>query len=242
MNDMQIALDTTIRTEVDELSQKTIVIRSQEDREAISTDVKSARYIRSRVETFFKSMKDNAYKTWKGIVSMEKSYTDRCNDFEVAANEAILVYDKAVKKEQNRLAEEAEAKRQAEEKARQDAEAARSLAEDAEDESTSEARQEAVQEAEAAERKAAAAREGAALIERERAAMAVRKQTGESVRITWKARVIDANAVPRQYLMVNEKMLDAVAKTNKDQIAAGQFSIPGVGFYKDESIVRKSGY
>jgi translation initiation factor IF-2 len=236
----EIVLDTTIRTEVDGLSQKAIVIRSQEDRAAISTDVKSARYIRSRVETFFKEMKANAHKTWKSICSLEKSYTDQCDEFEAKANRAILSYDAEVRRIQLKLAEDAEAKRQAEEKARQDAEAARALAEDAEDESTIEAREEAAEEAREAERKAEAARQEAQRIERECAAMQVRKSSGESVRITMKARVVDVEKVPRMYMMVNQSMLDTMAKTNKDLIKAGQFKIDGVEFYEDSTIVRKN--
>lgn len=236
---MDMQLETTIRNEVDHLDPQAVVVGNQQDREEVSKNVKNARFIRSRVEKFFEEMKANAYKTWKGICSVEKSYTDKCDAYEKAANRAILTYDEGIRLEQERLAREAEAKRQAEEKAREDAEAARRLAEDAEDESTVADREALLRESQEAERKAAEERAAA---ERLRQQTFVKRESGESVRSTWKARVIDTNLVPREYLIVDQKMLDAVAKSKKDQIAQKQFCIPGVEFYEDRTIVRKQGW
>lgn len=234
---MIMELDTTIRSEVDNLSNKVIVVSNQADRDTISEMVKGARYIRSRVETFFKSMKENAYKTWKGIVAMEKSYTDKCDEFESAANKAILAYDRKVAAERERLEAIARQKKEAEEKAKRDAEAAQALAEDAEDDSSVEARKGVITEAQATVQKASEETTNAINIA---ANMTVARQNGESVRKTWKARVIDTSKLPREYMIPDQKSLDALAKAKKDQLAAGQFSIPGVEFYCDESIVRKN--
>ena len=57
-------------------------------------------------------------------------------------------------------------------------------------------------------------------------ASTVQKPAGVSMRKLWKARVIDANKVPRGYLMVDEKKLDAQAKATQDSLA-----VPGVEFY-----------
>lgn len=239
MDQMQVALETTIRNDVDNLDPKSVVVRSQQDREEVSKNVKNARFIRNRVEKFFEEMKANAYRTWKSICSLEKSYTDKCDEYEKVANRAILGYDEEIRMEQDRLAAEAEAKRQAEEKARQDAEAALRLAEDAEDESTVEEREALLRESQEAERKASEERAAA---ERARAQTFVRKESGESLRVTMKARVIDANLVPREYLIVDQKMLDTMAKAKKEQIAQKQFSIPGVEFYEEKTMVRKQGW
>ncbi len=229
---MQVSLDTTIRSDVDNLDPRSVVIRNQQDREAVSKHVQNARFIKNRVVKFFEEMKSNAHKTWKGICSVEKSYTDKCDEYERIANQKILAYDAEIKKEQDRLAAEAEAKRKAEEKARQDAEAARRLAEDAEDESTVQERETLLREAAEAEQKAELERIAA---EQAQQQTFVRKESGESVRTTWKARVVDIEKVPRFYMVVNEAMLNAVAKTTK-----GKSTIPGIEFYEEKIIVRKN--
>jgi septal ring factor EnvC (AmiA/AmiB activator) len=259
----QIALDTTIRTEVDNLDPKKIIIASQIDRDSVSETINNVRYIRSRVLNFFKDMKENAHKTWKSICSLEKSYTDKCDNFEDAANTAILTYDKAeeakrqaeerrlqaIKDEEarvkrERLAKEAEEQRQAEAKAKADAEAARQLAEDAEDNSSDIERERLI--AEAAEKDRIAAEAAAAARAKESEATQVKaptvnfastvtKTAGESVRVVWKARVIDALLVPRAYLMVNEKALDSYAKNTQ-----GENPMPGVEFYTEQIIVRRN--
>lgn len=52
------------------------------------------------------------------------------------------------------------------------------------------------------------------------------KVSGQAIKQNWKARVIDINKVPREYMIVNESMLDKMAKATKGSIA-----IPGVEFY-----------
>ena len=55
------------------------------------------------------------------------------------------------------------------------------------------------------------------------------KIRGVSTREVWKARVVNATLVPREYLVVNEKMLADVAKATK-----GQLVIAGVEFYSEQ--------
>jgi hypothetical protein len=57
---------------------------------------------------------------------------------------------------------------------------------------------------------------------------------GISTRVIWKARIIDANLVPRTYLIPDENMLNSMARASK-----GIISIPGVEFYADESVTIK---
>ena len=52
---------------------------------------------------------------------------------------------------------------------------------------------------------------------------------GQSSRTIWKARVVDAALVPREYLVVNEKMLDQVAGATK-----GKLTVPGVEFFSEQ--------
>ena len=57
---------------------------------------------------------------------------------------------------------------------------------------------------------------------------------GVSYRDNWVARVVDPDAVPRQFLMVNEKALAAFAKATK-----GQQTVPGVIFENDKILSGK---
>lgn len=61
----------------------------------------------------------------------------------------------------------------------------------------------------------------------------VPKVAGLSKQTVWHARVEDASLVPREYLVVNEKLLDGVAKSTK-----GAIKVPGVTFYAE--IIAKS--
>jgi hypothetical protein len=262
---MSVALETTIRTEVDELAAQSIVVANQMDRERISKAVENARFIKSRVEVFFKDMKGNAFKLWKGICAQEKSYTDKCDAFEKSGNTAILDYDNRVekerlaeearlqaienektRKEKERLEAEAEVARVAAQKAKDEADAAMQLAEDGDDNSSVEERERLIQEAKNASDQVAQNLAMATKLESTGAqtvassvsvSSTVKRQAGESVRITRKARVVNLSLVPREYLMVNEKMLDIAAKTSR-----GPSTIPGVEFYEERSIIRKSAY
>lgn len=64
---------------------------------------------------------------------------------------------------------------------------------------------------------------------------APQKVSGISVREGWKWEVTDINAIPRQYLIVNEQMLTAIAKSTK-----GSVSIPGIRFYSEKSIAART--
>ena len=263
MNDFQVSLDTTIRTDLENIKKLSLIISNQADRDRISGEVINASFIESRVVAFFKDMKNDAHNLHKRICDTESSYTSECRVFKKNANQAIIAYDnaeeakrqaeqrrlQAIEDEKNRvererLAVEAEKQRQAEAKAKADAEAARQLAEDADDNSSAIERERLIAEAAEKDRIAAEAAAVAKAKEVEAAqtvaqkitvASTVAKQAGESVRTTWKARVVDALLVPRAYLMVNEKALDSYAKDTK-----GTMQIPGVEFYEEKIIVRRN--
>jgi len=59
------------------------------------------------------------------------------------------------------------------------------------------------------------------------------KPKGASTVVTWKHRVIDASKIPIEYMMPNEKLLAALAKSTK-----GTQPVPGIEFYPDESLRR----
>ena len=62
----------------------------------------------------------------------------------------------------------------------------------------------------------------------------VEKPQGVSMKKLWKARVIDEKLVPREYLIVNEQMLNKVANATK-----GSLPIPGVQFYAEDVLASR---
>jgi len=61
------------------------------------------------------------------------------------------------------------------------------------------------------------------------------KAQGISTRESWKFRVTDASAVPREYLCVDEKKIAAVVKLSK-----GDTQIPGIEVYREDTVVVRS--
>jgi len=57
-----------------------------------------------------------------------------------------------------------------------------------------------------------------------------------SMRTIWKWKVVDEMAIPREYLMIDEKKLNEAARTLKEQA-----SVPGVEFYTRDTIVSRTG-
>ena len=56
---------------------------------------------------------------------------------------------------------------------------------------------------------------------------------GVAVRTYWKARVVDAALVPREFCIPDESLLDKIARESK-----GTKRIPGVEFYADERLAK----
>jgi len=152
--------------------------------------------------------------------------------------------EEAARKEREQIEAEARAKAQEEmdrlEAARKEQEAAAQRIAQAEAASNPIAAFVAKQQAAQAEADAEAARlatedalREAALAPRAVMTAAVPKITaaGTSYRTTWKFRIVDLNLVPREYMIPNEQLLGATARTTK-----GAQTIPGVEFYAEQSI------
>jgi hypothetical protein len=63
------------------------------------------------------------------------------------------------------------------------------------------------------------------------------KTAGVSVRKDWTWRVLDIGLLPKDYMLVNESMLTAIAKSSK-----GAMKVPGVEFYQKETIAASARY
>ena len=172
-------------------------------------------------------------------------------DAEKAAKDKLLGYES----EQRRIA--AEEQRKFDEKARKEREALEAKARAEREKADAEAReiQRKADEARAAgnlaesvkllnqadkiveksEAKAEAIQSKAAAVVAPKVEAYIPPVVGQSSRTVWKARVVDAFLVPREYLMVNEKVLDQVANATK-----GKVPIPGVEFYSEQIMSAKA--
>jgi hypothetical protein len=250
-------VDQSTASEIAKLEQwtRSVTVKTPEERSLVYEAIQGVKSTKSRVIAFFKDSKESAHATWKKIVANEKSFTDRLDAFEVAGKRAIIAYDQAeeqrcqaeqrrlqaiadeaARKEREKAQQEAARQRQIEEEARAKAEAARQAAEAA----SAEDRARLLREAEAADRKAAAANAKAEAKAEDAAAvvapvvqiaMAAPRQQGEATRSIWRCRVVDVAAIPREYMIPNEKALDGIAKATK-----GAIKIAGVEFYEEKSL------
>jgi len=59
---------------------------------------------------------------------------------------------------------------------------------------------------------------------------------GVSVRTIWKFRIIDENAIPREYLKIDETSIGVVVRTMKDRTR-----IPGIEVYSEDSLAARVG-
>lgn len=157
--------------------------------------------VRKDVVNLFAESKQNAAAAHKAICAAEKKMLEPVDTCIAALKGSTQRWYTA---EQARIkAEEDRKRREAEELAK--------LAEEAEATGDVETAQEAVVEAAMAEANVTV----------------MPKVAGTSMREVWKAEITDINAVPREYMIVNQAALDAVARSTK-----GTLNIPGVKFVK----------
>ena len=190
-----------MQAEVTNVVSVEISVVDQESYEKANKQIAHLQAVRKNVVNFFADQKKLTAAAHKAVCNSEKQMLDPV-DTKIAAlkGETTRWYTA----EQARIAAEAERKRR-------EAEELAKLAQEAEatgDEATA---QEAVVEAVMAEANVTV----------------MPKVAGTSMREVWKAEVTDINAVPREYMMVNQAALDSVAKATK-----GTLNIPGVRFVK----------
>lgn len=170
--------------------------------------------------------------------TLKRAMTDYADEVERQARERAA---------QQRALAEAEARRQREEaaaaqrKADEQAAKLRAEAEAARQAGDAKAAQRMEKRAEAAVERAEEKQQAAQVAEQAAAApIAVRpaeapKADGVHYRTTWKARVIDAALIPREYLMVDEAALAKLASAEKDKAA-----VPGVEFYAERTLITRT--
>lgn len=157
--------------------------------------------LKKEVIARFAEPKKKADEAHKAVRALERSFLDPINDKIDALRDAT---EKWYTAEMRRIAAEEERRRKA-------AEELTDLAADAEASGDGETAAEAV---------AAAVMEDATV-------SVVPKCAGTTMRETWKAVVVDLAQLPREYMIVNQSMLDRMAQATK-----GAVPIPGVRFEK----------
>lgn len=208
-----------------------------------------------RAAEFFKPLKQSADEAKRRILDAEKKITGPLTEAESLCKSAMLTYQRA--EEERRLAEQRRLQAIADEQARQvrekaEQEAARQRQIELEARAKAESARREAEQANAAERKKLLAAAQAAERKAEAAAVKVEakqeqcaaavapvvhvqtsapRATGIATRKVWKARVLDATKVPREFLVVDEKKLDGYAKAMKEQAR-----VEGVQFYTEESM------
>ena len=156
---------------------------------------------KKKVVEFFADPKKKAADAHKAIVNAEKAML---MPVDTRINALKCATTRWYEAEQQRIAAE-------EEKARKEAEEMAKLAAEAEESGDSEMAQEAIIAATLAQA----------------TVTVMPKSKGTAMRELWSAVVVDPSLVPREYLIVNQKALDALARATK-----GSVTIPGVKFEK----------
>jgi hypothetical protein len=191
-----------------------LVLTSNAERaEAIDT-LKRVKEQRVAVVEFFRDMKAKAHMAWKAITEKESGYLGVLDQVERTVKGVVLSYDQ--EQEAARVAEEQ--RLQAEADAKAEAERARLLREAARTKNP------ALKEAKLEQAEAVVAPTVSV-------APTIERQAGESTRTTWKARVLNPMIVPRKWLVVDEKKLNAYARETE-----GKETVPGVEFYPDQTL------
>lgn len=192
---------------------QSLVVRTPQDRSQTMIGIKAIKTRKDEIVNFFSDSKAKAHAAWKAIVGNEKSFTDRLDAVERAAKDAVLKYDR---EEAERIAAE---QRRLQAKADADARAERErLEKEAAKLKTPELKAERL--------------EQAANIQPVTVTVAPPpREKGEATRKTWKARVVNVDIVPREYMTVNQQALDGLARATK-----GAVQIPGVVFFEESSL------
>lgn len=213
MNNLSIS--PKIKTGVDQLETwaSELVVKDNGSREIAILTIRKVKISKEQIINFFKDSKTKAHAAWKSVVASEKSFTDRLEIIEKIAKGIISKYD--TEQEEIRRNEQARLQADADAQARRERER---LEKEAAKLKTPEKIQERLEQAEAVI---------APIVQ----VVEAEKVKGSSTKEVWKARVVDVSIVPREYMIVNQKALDAFAKATK-----GAINIKGVEFYSESSL------
>lgn len=215
---------TTVAPLGDSITQRCMelaVIDSQETAELAGSIVKDAARVKAQILQHIDPVVETAHKAHKAATTLRNNLLS----FEAhvkGLNQRLGSY----LAEQRRIADEA--RRAAEQKAREEAERLRREQEEA-----------AIAKAAALEAEGRHVAARIALQEADKHVQAVapepiveQKVAGISLRDNWKWRVVDENAVPREFLQINESMVGAIVRSQKERTR-----IAGIEVYNEPTSV-----
>ncbi len=202
MNENPTTFEVEAQNELAKMPGAEITVTDQQSYEAAGEILRNIATVKKNIKAHFAEPKKKAAEAHKAICALENNLLSQVADRETEIRQKMTVYWQA---EQKRIAAE-------EERKRKEAEEMAKLAQEAEAAGDTETAVEAV---------AMAAVTQATVTEAPKAA-------GISFREVWRAKVIDPDKVPREYLIVNQSALDAVAKATR-----GSIKIAGVEFVKE---------
>ena len=198
---METITQTELQNEVNSLTRSEIEVVDQPSFALANGLIARLQTQKKKVIDFFADSKKKAAEAHKAICNAEKAML---TPVDTRINALKCATTRWYAAEQARIAAE-------EEKRRKEAEDMARLAAEAEESGDTDVAQEAVIEATLAQA----------------SVTVMPKVEGTSMRAVWKAVVTDPDKVPREYLIVNQSALDALAKATK-----GSITIPGVRFEK----------
>jgi len=191
-----------------------MVVTNPAEYTVASDFLKTIKGAQSKVVAFFAPMKQKAHEAHKAITLQEASMLKPLQDAEAALKRNLLTFYQ----DQERIRIDAQRKLQAEadEAARKERER---LEREAAKLKTPELREQRLEQA------------AAVIAPVVQVASVAPVVSGQSVRKTWTAKVVDVSQVPREWMVVNEKALDSFAKATK-----GAVKVPGVEFVEVASL------
>lgn len=194
-----------------------IKVQNVDQRNNILELAKKIKFVSKGLETERLSTTRPIDATKTEIMNLYREPLDRLTRAEAIIKKAVLEFDK----EERRKAEALQAKlrAEAEEKARKERERLEAQALKAIDKGKEEKAEQLLEQAESVQAFAPVIQ------------MPTHKAQGTSVRKVWSYRITDVSLIPREYMLPNEKLLGALAKSSHDAV-----KIPGVEFYAEESL------
>ena len=195
-----------------------LYIESNDDLKRISLILRGVKGLQKKVKESFDPIIEKAHAAHKEAVAQRKKYLDPLLSVEEKIKASVLEFDARMKE----IA--AKAEREANERLAKQADEAKQKLMD------KSAKTNDAWEAEVLKEQAVAIKPIEVKLE-----SAFQKQEGMSIRKTWVGRVVDISLVPTDYLLINQSLINEVARKEN-----GTFTIPGVVFEEVESVSMRS--
>lgn len=209
-------MNKEIETEIQKLKlEYNYTINDIDDVQRITNDLKLAKVLITKIKEELDPDIDKAHKLHKSLVEKRKKYIEPVEFFVDKCGQSILAYNRQVEKEQRER--EADANKRLAEAAEQQKQELLNKSKESVNEWESEVLKEKAQGIKPM------------VLEPQKKVLEVQ---GLGIRKTWKSRIIDINKVPREYMLINQEMLDKAAKIEGVRLTG----IEGIEFYQDESM------